>query len=402
MTSDEVFIEKSSISGYEEVPVENLTVPSLPLELLGCVMQHVQCRNTLAALATSATILQDEAERLLYRAILIRSPADLQSLSSALLPGNRNLGRCNSVRSLEFKLLEDECQDRNLDDFQKLLSTTPNLTTLRFWTRPRRTGLPFHHPITMANYAFQLRTLGIGESSLHSDQLVQFLESQPSIQVLELYPASSIPDNPIDFSALPNDALPKLTKIAARILNVLQLVPGRPVTAVILRDWLEMTRVVDVAMAFALSTVPVSFLKCLTSVVATQFFGTIGSYVPDLEDLDLEVAFSLRGYELASIASQMPNMPSLKTLTISGFRTARFESLAPSPADDAILFAERFALSFSSLTKFTLVSKTEIGKTADCTTCILCNGEGWSVAEEFSVGDGDRSSKWMTCVVATF
>ncbi|KAG8958437.1 hypothetical protein FRC00_002763 [Tulasnella sp. 408] len=378
------------------------TIPHLPPELLGCVVYHVQCRKTLSTLATSAAILQEEAERALYRSILIRTPADLQSLSSALLTGKRNLGRCHSVRSLEFGLLEYECQDRNLEDFEKILSIIPNLTALRLWTRAQRRCFPLHHPITAVPYAFQLRTLGIRESDLHVDQLLQFLESQPSIEVLEMYTVSSTPDDSLDLSALQTDALPKLTKVAARVFNVLQLVPGRPVTEVILRDWLEMARVVDVATALALSTAQVYSLKCLVSVVAPHFFVPIASHVPGLTALDLEVAFSLRGYELASIASRVQNMPSLKTLTVAGFRTARFVSIAPSPAEDAILFAERFSVSFPRLAEFTLISKTDIGKSADCAACVQSKTDGWSVTEEFSVTDDDRYSKWKTCVAATF
>ncbi|KAG9023825.1 hypothetical protein FS837_005618 [Tulasnella sp. UAMH 9824] len=147
----------------------------------------------------------------------------------------------------------------------------------------------------MVPYAFRLRTLGIRESDLHIDQLVQFLESQPSIEVLEMYTVSSTPDDSLDLSALPMDALPNLTKVAARVFNVLQLVPSRPVKEVILRDWLEMARVVDVATALALSTAQACSLKCLVSVVAPQFFATLASHIPGLTTLDLEVAFSLRG-----------------------------------------------------------------------------------------------------------
>ncbi|KAG8893332.1 hypothetical protein FRC01_013666, partial [Tulasnella sp. 417] len=213
-----------------------------------------------------------------------------------------------------------------------------------------------------------------------------------------MYIVPSTPDDFLDLSALSRDALPNLTKVAARVFNVLQLVPGRPVTEVILRDWLDMARVPDIAKALALSTSAVCSLKCLVSVVAPQFFQTIGSLVPDLSALDLEIAFSLRGYELASIASHLQHILSLKTLTISGFRTARFVPIALSPAEDAILFAERFSVSFPSLTEFTLVSKTDIGKSANCATCVLSKPSGWSVAQEFSVADDDRSSKWKTCV----
>ncbi|KIO24294.1 hypothetical protein M407DRAFT_26311 [Tulasnella calospora MUT 4182] len=402
MTSKPFFTTLELVSDPHDVLQQLPIIPYLPPELLGCVIYHVQCSKTLTTLAISAAILQEEAERALYRSIWIRTPEDLHSLSSALLKGKRNLGRCNSVRSLEFGLLEDECHDRNLEDFQNILSSIPNLTALRFWTRAQRRGFPLRHPITTVPYTFQLRTLGIRESDLHPDQLVQFLESQPSIEVLEMYTLSSTPDDSLDLSALSSNALPKLSKIAGRVFNVLQLVPGRPVTEVILRDWLEMARVADVGMALALSSVPACSLKCLISTVAPQFFVTMGSHVPDLVALDLEVAFSLRGYELASIASRVQNMPSLKDLTISGFRTARFAPIAPSPAEDALLFAERFALRFPSLAEFTLVSKTDIGKSADCATCVLSKTDGWSVAEEFSVADDDRSSKWKTCVVATF
>ncbi|KAG9010758.1 hypothetical protein FRB90_007657 [Tulasnella sp. 427] len=243
----------------------------------------------------------------------------------------------------------------------------------------------------------------MGETDLLLDQFLQFIRSQPSIEILEIYPdLNANSSHPLDLLDLPKDVLPNLTKVAARVSSVLRLVPGRPVTSVILRDWLEMARVVQFAKSLAVSTASVTSVKCLMSVVAPHFFETLGRHVPNLATLDLEVAFSLRGYELASIASQIPRMQSLQSLTISGFRTARFVSLAPSPADDAILFAERFKISFPSLTEFTLVSKTGIGRSADCATCVLSDKHGWSIDEEFIVVDGDKDSKWKTCINATF
>ncbi|KAG8944099.1 hypothetical protein FRC04_002192 [Tulasnella sp. 424] len=98
------------------------------------------------------------------------------------------------------QLLEDECKDRNFNDFQE---------------KPDGEGFPSITPqqqfITRFNNQSEL-----SESSLHPDQLVQFLEVPPRVQVLELYPASNIPDNPTN---LPSERVGTHDKALQRLLD---------------------------------------------------------------------------------------------------------------------------------------------------------------------------------------
>lgn len=125
------------------------------LEGLLCIMQQGQCRSTLATLATSAAILQPETEQSLYHTISIRSPADLPS------PFSRSLdwkGATGAVAT-QFALWHSSCSRMNPKTeaskiFRRSFQPQPSLPPFDFGREPRRTVLPFHHPITVVHYAF--------------------------------------------------------------------------------------------------------------------------------------------------------------------------------------------------------------------------------------------------------
>ncbi|KAG8944097.1 hypothetical protein FRC04_002190 [Tulasnella sp. 424] len=63
-----VFLEKTYVLGYQDVSPE---IPDLAPGVIAIRQAAVQCRSTLAALTTSAAVIQEEAEQSLYRVILI-------------------------------------------------------------------------------------------------------------------------------------------------------------------------------------------------------------------------------------------------------------------------------------------------------------------------------------------
>ncbi|KAG9038159.1 hypothetical protein FRB95_002599 [Tulasnella sp. JGI-2019a] len=183
----------------------------LPYELISNVV-YLADPDLLTAFACTCYALQVEAERLLYRTLIIDDVYKLRSVHNALLAISR---RQLAVQSLSVKMRRPFINHESVEYcLRSILSLTENLTS--FETQASHQSI-FQPPFDTL-YTFCLRKLAT-DITVDSN-LVEFLASQTEIEDLELSRWSGE-------ARLPNTALPKLGKVTGAYEAISYLVPGR-------------------------------------------------------------------------------------------------------------------------------------------------------------------------------
>ncbi|KAG8847040.1 hypothetical protein FRB96_001690 [Tulasnella sp. 330] len=186
----------------------------LPQELIGDVVA-VANFGVLTTLARTCYPLQVEAERLLYRNLVIDDLITLRDIHDALLVAPR---RRLAVHSLSIPM-----RKRPLDEvdyeycLRGILSLADNLKSLETLHYPTY-ETPILHPPCGTSYAFRLQKLVTRFA--YDPYLVEFLTQQTEIEELEIIGWNG-------GAEVPSTALPKLAKLTGTYEVISHLAPGR-------------------------------------------------------------------------------------------------------------------------------------------------------------------------------
>ena len=235
---------------------------SIPVELWRPIIAHVPAKHDLATLAQVSRLFQLEAERVLYRALILHHADD--ALPHALAVSRRRA------------LLVHECSlylpaaPRKSHALLAALARMRNLHTLSI-----RGPLPAAAAKGLA-LPFRLRTFCTTEPL--SRPLIALLRAQPSITRLTLLHPSPAPAPPALAAALPNaHALATLTPAPA-----LAILPHRPVTHLHILAWAR-APLTDVAPRLGASAGPLRALMCAEGLdLAPADLGLLAMHIPNL------------------------------------------------------------------------------------------------------------------------
>ncbi|KAJ8688725.1 hypothetical protein PTI98_013484 [Pleurotus ostreatus] len=173
----------------------------LPPEILRIVFANIDDKNALCTLSLTSRQFRELVEPLLYARIVFPASSSgalkatrLESLLKALeASGGR---RAPYVHAISFAATSSRTGEPGLID--RILAKTVNLKSLKLYSLSGSSlrGHAFHH-----NPAFTLTALHMSSTHLHKDQdMLDFLESQASLETLHLTRSRRVANNP-EFSA---------------------------------------------------------------------------------------------------------------------------------------------------------------------------------------------------------
>lgn len=306
---------------------------SLPVELWRPVIAHVPEKDTLANLAQVSRFFQLEAERVLYRSVILTRPDD--ALALALTSRKRAL----LVEECSLYLAPTRTSKSSVSSHPMLniLARMRNLTSLSI-----RGPLPA--TIKAFSFPFRLRTFCTTEAL--SRPLIALLRAQPDITRLTLLNPALV-STPAIAGALPNaHALATLTPAPA-----LAILPHRPVTHLHILAWAHAS-LADVAPRIGASSGPLRALMCAQGLQLTPAdMGLVALHMPNLSFLgDVSLTDDVSAY-LPALAL-LPLRTILINRASSGL-SARFSepavvrSLGRSCRDlDRVVFTQRVTANY--------------------------------------------------------
>ncbi|KAG8996824.1 hypothetical protein FRB94_001363 [Tulasnella sp. JGI-2019a] len=289
---------------------------SLPQELIGDVVSMADF-GLLTTIACACYTLQVEAERLLYRCLIIDDLLTLRDIHNALLAVPR---RRLAVQSLSIPM-----RKRPLDEvdyeycLRGILSLTDNLISLETLHYPTYQA-PILHPPTGTSYTFRLRKL-ITQFA-HDPYLVEFLTSQTEIEDLEVIGWNG-------GSEVPSTALPKLAKLTGTYEVISHLAPGRAAICDVTAE--QLYTYLQPAGNYSPETLLVALSRAAGGITRLQLnmrdiqglhIHQIGQAVPSLTELTLHTTFLPTNEILFSLSDRdwvegLGLLKSLKYLRIS-------------------------------------------------------------------------------------
>ncbi|KAF8529873.1 hypothetical protein JB92DRAFT_3092835 [Gautieria morchelliformis] len=276
-------------------------MPALPLELWRPIIAHVPEKHVLADLAQVSRFFQLEAERILYRSVILARHDDPLALTLAA--------------SRKRALLVEECSlylpaTRTTKAGTPSAPSAASLHLLNLLARMRNLhSLSLRGPIPVSHKAvsfpFRLRTFCTTEAL--SRPLVAFLRAQPSITRLTLL-NPTLAATPLLAGALPNaTALATLTPAPA-----LAILPHRPVTHLHILAWANAS-FPDVAPLIGASSGPLRALMCARGLeLSPADLGLVAMHMANLTFLG-DVSFTEPVPAYLSALAQLP----LRTLLVN-------------------------------------------------------------------------------------
>ncbi|KAF8525760.1 hypothetical protein BU17DRAFT_41299 [Hysterangium stoloniferum] len=316
---------------------ESRSSSSLPIELWRPIIEQVSSKDSLASLARVCRFFQGEAERVLYRSVILhhndhalfhalssRRRAALVEECSLYLPPSPTNSRSNSnIKHTSQQGTQHTCPHL------ALLSRMRSLTSLSL-----RGPLPANSTAKSLSFPFRLTTFCTTEAL--SKPLITLLRLQPSITRLTLL-NPVLPPCPSLAGALPNaTALATLTPAPA-----LAILPHRPVSHLHILAWAN-SSVAHVAPLIGASSGPLKALMCAQGLaLSPSDLGLLAMHIPNLSFLgDLALTEDVAAY-LPALAT----LP-LRTLLInraSAGLDKRFSERAVVRAIGAVCAVERIA-----------------------------------------------------------
>ncbi|GJJ08227.1 hypothetical protein Clacol_002436 [Clathrus columnatus] len=287
---------------------------SLPFELLRPIVEHVNEKNSLVSLTQVSPSFQVEAERALYRSVILHY---------------NDMGLISALSSPKRALLVQECSLYLAPGSKgKAPSTTtsipPAFLVLSKMKNLKSLTIRGNLPSKPIQFPFSLDTFCTTEAM--SKTLVSFLRTQPSITRLTLLssplPTTPVPPPKVVASMLPNaHSLATLTPQAA-----LPLIPSKPVSHVHILAWAK-SHMSDVAPVMASSSGPMRALMCAQGFELTPTdMGLLAMHIPTLTFLgDVVLTEDISAYTPA-----LSRMPNLKTILVSRQSATLKESSSPS------------------------------------------------------------------------
>ena len=245
---------------------------SLPVELWRPIIAHVPEKDSLAALAQVSRLFQLEAERILYRSVILTRHDDPVAIA---LTASRKRALLVEECSLYLPTVRTPKCSNSALQLLNLLARMRNLNSLSL-----RGPLPATPKTT---FPFRLRTFCTTEAI--SRPLLAFLRTQPDITRLTLLNPALL-STPALAGALPNThALATLTPAPA-----LAILPHRPVTHLHILAWANAS-LLDVAPRIGTSSGPLRALMCARGLELTPAdLGLVAMHMSNLEFLG-DVAF---------------------------------------------------------------------------------------------------------------
>jgi hypothetical protein len=237
-------------------------MPSIPVDVFRLILEHVD-RANLAKICLLNKICCSYSQDVLYREI----DGAIAKIVCRTLAQSTHLAK--RVRSFEIYYEHPSLEEalRNMSSLRRL--------SLYF--------IDMDSPTLLEGCTFKLDSLSV---SLSFDEPVRkFLNSQPSLTcVLFTFPLES--EFPFEETFLPN-----LTRVAAESSWLSQLIPGRPVSEVILTDPFSVNW--SHSNFFTLSTVLIRKLEISYESIKDTSLAPFALIFPSLTHLALSVHFSL-------------------------------------------------------------------------------------------------------------